>query len=409
MKWILLVFAIIAYDATPVFSQTPRDSMEIAKREVLRRGAYVVSTGTVRSGLVEQALAPPADDSDKWFLTLIGETGETKFETMRRMLHETKDQALLAWVDVNDLSRSTMVYHERHWDLNGPQRDWLKPLKAQVEKYGLPAVVVQPCRNGKFGDPSTIVKIIHGTVKADELAEKIREAVVAYVQSIDKPIHAAGVTQTTDIGVAPPFHVPTPNPGPKPTEQPAPGPFEFPNLKPAVLTVAEIKEICPDATPEFVLQMLQEHATNREIVGLRWMVAKSKPAELPKDALIPVPEQIVPARPKEDSRERSFFLPADRTPETLALKFLGVFLAGIISVKMISIPWGTLIGDAVGKRNGRDDIDPTEFCQTIIKPRRTPPGRTSNAIREPNDETNEPNDETNENTNTRWRPSNAKS
>ena len=381
--------------------------MDVAKREVLRRGSHVVATGTVRSGLVEQALAPPADDSDRWHFTLIGEDKEPKFEGMRTMLRDTKTPELLAWLDVKDQTHSKFVYHERIWDLKGTQKDWLLPLVDEVEKHGLPLIVIQPCRNGRFGDPDTVVKRIHGIIKSTDLADRIRESVLAYIQSIDKPVNTSGVSQT-DIGVPPPFNVNPQNPPPPPTPriEERRQTFEFPDLKPAVLTLDQIRDACPGATPEFLLEVITSKEANVETAKLRWMVSQLK-TERSKPDLRPVPEEeTVPARPGAKNFDKSFSVPSISTPETTAAKAIGVFLAGMLVMKLLTIQWGTLIGGYVGNRNVSDGtIARTYRSPRYVNPTDNPEYFRKTTVNEPTESTVA----TSEGTSTRWRPSKEKS
>ena len=404
MRWLLLILSAIALLAIPCHAQSEREAMDIAKREVLRRGSHVVATGTVRSGLVEQALAPPADDSDKWHFTLVGEAADKNFQAMKTMLSETKEQTLLAWVDVKDQSHSKMWYHERTWDLKGTQKDWLLPLADEVKEHGLPLIVIQPCRNGRFGDPTTIVKRIHGVVSEKELPEKIREAVFAYIQSIEKPVNTSGVSQT-DVGVPPPFNVNPQNAPPVPKPEERRQAFEFPDLKPAALTIDQVRDACPGATPEFLLDVITSKESNIETVKLRWMVSQLKTERTKPVDLRPVPEEdeVVPARP--GSKERSSFsVPSISSAETTAMKLVGAFLAGMLVMKLMTIQWGTLIGGIGGGKSTRDDVD--RMISTYHRKMKAE-GRNY-CQTQPIQEPIESSDATNAEPRTSWRPSSVK-
>jgi len=401
----LIIFAIVGF-TIPCFAQTEKEVMHDAKREVLRRGAHVVATGTVRSGLVEQAFAPPADDSDKWHFTIIGENKDAKYEAMKAMLRDTKDPALLAWLDVKDQVHSKFWYHERVWDLKGSQADWLLPLKDDVEKYGLPLIVLQPCRNGRFGDPETVVKRFHGVFKEAELVDKIHQAVKTYVETIETARNPQAVAQVVDIGAPPPpFNV---NPAPVPKTEERRQTFEFPDLKPPALTVDQVREACPGATPEFLLEVISAKESNVETVKLRWLVAQLKTSQAkPPIDMKPVPEDdgdIVPARPGAKDRS-SFSLPSNQSPETTAMKLVGVFLVGMLAMKLMTTQWGTLIAVGIERRNVKD----------VATPRRSyspdPMNQWNGHDVCPNNTTREPNDlkdATIESTRTNWRPSNVK-
>ena len=386
MKWIMYLLAAIACSTIPGHAQMPRDAAEDARREVARRGSHVELTGTVRADSLVRALAPPADDSHKWFITLIGKSGDPASDAYRTMIEHGKDPALLAWVDVSDPAKSFSHYQYRVWDLQGTQRDWLAPLKVPVEKYGLPIVLVQPPRSGQYGDPATMVKMIHGLHKADELAARLKDGIATYLRSLEKPIQS-GVPQT-EIGVPPPFNVNPPNaPGP-PAVMPTTPQFDWPQSTPAVLSIDQIRQACPDATSDFVVEQLMGKATNVENVKLQWMLAQlkaeRKAAASDPPQLLPVPDPdrettVVPKRPES----HPFSSPATQAPERLAIYLMGTLLAGLA------------IGVIVGKRGDVRDMTLMSSHQASLRP-------------STNQEQTEPTDMPNAGTNTSWRPSSGK-
>ncbi len=219
MRTIALGFCIVM--ALCVVAQAqPGNVPAIAQDEVSRRGSHVEQTGTIRSGLISAALSPPADDSAKWFLTLIVQPGEPASEKMRATI--ANDPSLRAWVDTRDPSKSALHYQVRSIN-DRTQADWLQGLQPAIQRSGLPLIVLQPPKNGQFGPSSTIVKLIAGVLTGEQLTTKLREAIVAYVQAIESP----GISQSA-ISVPPPFSVP-PNPAPAKPEVP----FEWPTVAPA--------------------------------------------------------------------------------------------------------------------------------------------------------------------------------
>lgn len=215
----LLALIAAAVLCVAVEAQAQTNVPAIAQDEIARRGNHVEQTGTIRSGLMAQALSPPADDSAKWFLTLIVKPGEFSSEKMKATI--ANDQAMRPWVDTRDPSKSTLHYHVRSID-DATQADWLQGLRPAIQRSGLPLVVLQPPKNGQFGPSATIVKMVAGQITGEQLAAKLREGIIAYVQTIETP----GISQSS-IGVPPPFNVP-----PKEPVQPQ-FPFEFPPPAPA--------------------------------------------------------------------------------------------------------------------------------------------------------------------------------
>lgn len=342
-----------------------KDVDEAAKREVARRGSFVELTGTVRSDTVAMALRPPADDDWKWFVTLVGTPGDAKYDAMRTMLRQNKEPALLAWIDINDPANSYTHFQDRVWDLKGTQKDWLAPLIPAVERYGLPLLVIQPPRNGKFGDPATVVKCFHGIVKAEDLAPKIRDGVIAYCRAIDNPV-VVGVRDAT-IGVPPPFNVPGPVPQVQPpNNQP---PFEWPQTTPATLSIDQIRAACPGASPKFILEIKRDKETDLETVKLRWLIAQQETPVTPvPPELLPIPDpqpqvvlpRVFPVEPKEPP---SFCLPALSTRwETLVTLLIGL-AAGRLMGPMEK--WVAKIGD-IGRARNESTIATLRRTQTML-------------------------------------------
>lgn len=270
------------------FGQTPQNVPDSAKHEIERRGNMVQQTGTIRSGLIAAAFATPADDSEKWFITLVVKPGDEDSQTMKTVCSQAKE--MKAWIDANSSQASPTIYHVREWDLNGTQKDWLQGLIPAVEKHGLPVIVVQPPRSGKFGSCATIVKLLHGTYSGKQLSDKIREGMITYINTIDEGQQLAGIRAErpytekpqTPVEGPPPFNVPSPKAEPARVNPPANLPFEWPQPKPEALTVDQIKQACPDASPEFILETIASKETNQELIKLRWLVNQSKQPKTPE-------------------------------------------------------------------------------------------------------------------------------
>jgi len=230
----LLAWAVLFVAQDVAAQSPPGDLPRLAQDEIARRGNHVELTGTIRSGLMAMALAPPADDSAKWFLTLVLKPGETGSERMRHTL--ANDPALRPWVDTREPSKSTMHYHVRSVD-DATQADWLKGLRPAIARMGLPLIVLQPPKNGQFGPTSTIVKLVAGVSTGEQLATKLRDGIVAYVHALESPgeFSSGPASPNPDghaqavIGVPPPFNVPPKDPPPNPAPL---VPFDWPPTVP---------------------------------------------------------------------------------------------------------------------------------------------------------------------------------
>lgn len=269
-----LIFTAMCAVAVEASAQSPpADVPPIAQHEIARRGNHVELTGTIRSGLMAMALSPPADDSSKWFVTLIVKPGAADSEAMRSTF--ASDPALRPWVDVREPLKSTTHYHVRSID-DATQADWLSGLRPAIARSGLPLVVLQPPKNGQFGPSATIVKLIGGVVPGDKLAAKLRTAIIDYVQAIESPVgwalptalptasptageHAKQFVSSahpTGIGVPPPFNVPPKDPPPPPNTPPA-VPFDWPPVVPVAPAVPPPNPTLPASDlPERVLAWL---------------------------------------------------------------------------------------------------------------------------------------------------------
>jgi len=328
-----------------------KDVPDVAPREIARRGNQVELTGTIRSGLMAAALAPPEDDSAKWFVTLVYQPGEPVSEKLRKTIQEDRD--IRAWVDFKDPLHSFTHYQERA--ITDPlQRDWLAGLSQAIERYGLPMVVIQPPRNNQFGPPATIVKCVHGDHSGKDLSAKIREGIVTYVTTIEsqQPVAAAPAAERV-IGVSPPF-VPKqpeqPKTDPLPTN-PAKTPFDWPDSKPAALTMEEIQAACPGATPEFVLESMKAKASNAETLGLRWQLYQQQHKK---------PDVVIDKEPEQAATENPFPHPAVMPPLSLlaVVGISGLLLGFLLGLKLGQlVTWVNEMNDARNVMKSMKQID----------------------------------------------------
>lgn len=158
--------------------QRPVDVPDEAREEILRRGNSVTVIDGFRShgGEGNEALQPPADDSHKWFITVWKSDGCMPCEALVSDWKESK--ALLAWAKPNEPQKGWAFWNCFSKD-DKLQNFRLKNIKLK----GTPTIIIQPPRNGEYGDPSTVVAQITGYDRDDRaLALKMSEAVKLYVQ-----------------------------------------------------------------------------------------------------------------------------------------------------------------------------------------------------------------------------------
>lgn len=154
----------------------------LALREIMRRGAMVVETDAnyredSELASVVEAMAPPPDDSHKWFFTLVVTDGCKWCEKMKSDFDN--NEKLKAWVDTKDWKNSWA-----HWQVvryEDPTQAWrwqyFKP-------KGFPTLIVQPPINGSWGDPKTIVYLRTGYLEPSKLDAEIRRAIQSYCRKV---------------------------------------------------------------------------------------------------------------------------------------------------------------------------------------------------------------------------------
>jgi hypothetical protein len=179
-------------------SDGPRDVPEEAQQEIQRRGAMVERIGPsaeARSGdRLAEALAPPPDDSHKWFLTLIVQRDCPACERMRADFERAPP--LAAWVCPADPQRSWA-----HWQVfqaDDASQAWRWQ---DVPLSQFPTVIVQPPLNRAFGDPHAVVYLHQGYLAPEELSVGIRRAIQRYVAKLAS---ARKVSSADGHGTEPP-------------------------------------------------------------------------------------------------------------------------------------------------------------------------------------------------------------
>lgn len=128
-------------------------------------------------GMVRQAMAPPKNDVDKWFVSVLTTPGCSGCEVLKR--EWKRNDWLLALANPNDSKKSWS--HFQVYDTSDKSQAFrFKTLK--VTKF--PTVLVQPPRSGQFGDPSTVVYqgVYEGNPR--KLAEAMSHAIRAYVAKL---------------------------------------------------------------------------------------------------------------------------------------------------------------------------------------------------------------------------------
>ncbi|HEY1068489.1 MAG TPA: hypothetical protein VGE52_20365, partial [Pirellulales bacterium] len=156
---------------------------EVDRAEVLRLGNVVQHVDGVRGDPHDafvEAMGPPASDDDKWFISVL--TMQGCGPCVRLKSEWGTNQWLLALANPNDPKQSWAHYNVY------PREDKSQAFRLEgIKVTAYPTVLVQPPRNGRYGDPKTVV--FQGTYGGDpeRLARQITDAIRRYVAKFDVP------------------------------------------------------------------------------------------------------------------------------------------------------------------------------------------------------------------------------
>lgn len=241
------------------------DVPETAQLEVQRRGDQVEQLGTIQAGpgaIRAATLAPPEDDSDRWFVTVVTTTDKRFAANCDKLLTDVNAGLFKAWILPDDPSKSWAHYHVRRLE-DPTQSDWMVGVKKLLQGQDYPAIVIQPPKNGTFGKNTTVVGIVHGyDGKAPQLAERIRDLIKTYADTIaqKQAVHA--------IGAPAPFDVPPTALDPLQPRNPVLWPKDLamdpPGGKP--LTYSEVKKLIPKAPSSFVRELVMQKVSSADEV-----------------------------------------------------------------------------------------------------------------------------------------------
>jgi len=216
-----------------------QDVPDIAEREILRRGGFVerIGDGHRADGpsLFAEAMRPPSDDSHKWFISVVSMRGCGYCDRLKGDFANSPH--LRPFVNSRDHTQSWAHYNVYQIEDETQKWRW-----EGIKFGGFPTLLVQPPRNGRFGDPKTVVWQKTGyNGDAKKLADELRKAIAEYAQKFARQQNQGvqrdetqGVRQAVNQGsnyaqpgdYEPPF---TPPPQNDPTPY-APSPLQIPPL-----------------------------------------------------------------------------------------------------------------------------------------------------------------------------------
>jgi hypothetical protein len=227
MRFLSCVFAACLIAGT-ASGQQLIDVPDIAKDEITRRGDLVTHTEQRTGGTqaFTEATTLPADDSHKWFLTVVT---APDCQHCARLKADLAKSPLKAWVDLQEAAKSWSHFHE--YVAGDETQEWRWK---QIKIGGYPTILVQPPIDGQYGDPATVVFQQTGyDGDAEKLSTHMSVAIRRYTDSLaqrrviqggHRQVDPSGAGQPV-IGVDPPFTPVSPLPNPTPYPNPYPSPY----------------------------------------------------------------------------------------------------------------------------------------------------------------------------------------
>lgn len=236
MKHFLLPFLLAAQLYASAHAQS------IDPHEIVRRGNRVEAVNTTATHEqttepdVLAALAPPADDSHKWFITVITLEG---CAPCKRLLADWQSSPALAAFAQPGNARASWA-HLNIYAAEDETQTW-RWQNIAVKSY--PTILLQPPRNGRYGKAATVVLQKSGyNGQPGELAAQLRAAIEKQVGRWSLGAGCWSAEDTTFISYeqkSPPFAPPV-KPSVPPSVDPLPllPPSVDPDAKPAPQPVA---------------------------------------------------------------------------------------------------------------------------------------------------------------------------
>lgn len=187
MKRLFFLIAVLLSSATSTLrAQLTRP--EVDGDEVIRRGnmVEVIDGYGDETDPVGDALAPPPDDSYKWFITVVTTNGCRYCKQLERDFAES--DYLKAFANVEDYKRSWS--HFNVYSIDDPTQSFrFKKPSSNIALRGFPTILIQPPLNGKYGSAKTIVFQKTGyDGNPRKLAEQMSAAIKRYVATVKTPV-----------------------------------------------------------------------------------------------------------------------------------------------------------------------------------------------------------------------------
>jgi hypothetical protein len=217
MKRLFAVVAMFAALTTSAAQDHVHDETdpEVLAAEVYRRGNLVEDTELTFARpdqwAITQVTQIPADDSHKWFISIITQPKCPPCERLKRDF--INSPYLSCWANPTDREASWAHYNV----YNGHDATQVSRWK-NIRISAYPTIVVQPPRSGQFGPPGTVVFQRTGyDGNPQKLGADIRAALTQYAEkhyqyrdTADEPTQEELAEDAKAHAQAPPFPVPGP-------------------------------------------------------------------------------------------------------------------------------------------------------------------------------------------------------
>jgi hypothetical protein len=245
--------------------QTEGQADQVDAAEIARWGDRVVvaGEGPRDSGelLFSQAMAPPEDDSDQWYITVWGSSRDANSLGVVKGFERDPNLTIFTaaapgkrpWAHFNfyQAEDRTQRFRFQNAKMAGP---W-------------PIITVQPPRSGNFGDPSVVIDRIDASQigKPADLKKRIQASVDLWCKRLQQTAHVdkpGGHQQLGPVGGDPSFPWGPDVPPAVPTIQPQwPSGGPAADTTPTSATLAQLRACCPGAPAEFLMAQLDAKAT----------------------------------------------------------------------------------------------------------------------------------------------------
>jgi hypothetical protein len=292
------LLAALLLAALPLAAQeSPRPEVDTA--EILRWGDRVVVSGEghrdAGETLFSEAMSPPADDSDQWYVTVWGTSRDQA--TLAVVKAFERDPHLAAFVAAPPGEKTRPWAHFNFYRADDRTQSW-RFAEHKIPSSGpFPIVTIQTPRNGRFGKFGLVIDRIEASqlgAQPAELGKRMQASVRLYLKKLQESQRFARAERSRGHEQAEPVegeevgNFPW-GPDAPPSQQPLN--FQFPlngpaNETPQGASLAEMRALLPDAPADFLLGQSRARATIDQVFAA-WRNLQTPAPAVPTPAPAP--------------------------------------------------------------------------------------------------------------------------